>query len=156
VVPGAALHDEIELMIAAGMPRPRVLRAATADAARFLGAPREAGVVEAGARADLLLVAAEADPLKIRRVKLPPWAGLLVASAMAACGSREPAKESTAAPPVSEENCRVLSSANHEHCGVDQSDAMNGCMAVVRQGVAAAAVRKLAVATPQRRGHRWR
>jgi imidazolonepropionase-like amidohydrolase len=61
VVPGAALHDEIELLIAAGLPRPRVLRAATADAARFLGAPREAGVVEAGARADLLLVAS--DPL---------------------------------------------------------------------------------------------
>lgn len=61
VVPGAALHDEIELMIAAGLPRARVLRAATADAARFLGAPREAGVVEVGARADLLLVAG--DPL---------------------------------------------------------------------------------------------
>jgi hypothetical protein len=38
-----------------------VLRAATADAARFLGAPHEAGVVEVGARADLLLVAS--DPL---------------------------------------------------------------------------------------------
>jgi imidazolonepropionase-like amidohydrolase len=61
VVPGAALHDEIELLVAAGMPRPRVLRAATADAARFLGAPHEAGVVEVGARADLLLVAS--DPL---------------------------------------------------------------------------------------------
>jgi hypothetical protein len=60
VVPGAALHDEIELMIAAGLPRPRVLRAATADAARFLGAPRD-GVVEVGARADLLVVAS--DPL---------------------------------------------------------------------------------------------
>jgi imidazolonepropionase-like amidohydrolase len=61
VVPGAALHDEIELMIAAGLTRPRVLRAATADAARFLGTPHEAGVVEVGARADLLLVAS--DPL---------------------------------------------------------------------------------------------
>jgi imidazolonepropionase-like amidohydrolase len=61
VVPGAALHDEIELLVAAGVPRPRVLRAATADAARFLGAPREAGIVEPGARADLLLVAT--DPL---------------------------------------------------------------------------------------------
>jgi hypothetical protein len=67
VVPGAALHDEIELMVADGLPRPRVLRAATADAARFLGAPHEAGVVEAGARADLLLVAS--DPLT---APLPP------------------------------------------------------------------------------------
>lgn len=59
VVPGAALHDEIELMVAAGVPRPRVLRAATADAARYLGAPRDAGIVEPGARADLLLVATD-------------------------------------------------------------------------------------------------
>ncbi len=57
VVPGESMHDEIELMVAAGVPRPRVVRAATADAWRFLGLPREAGVVEVGARADLLLVA---------------------------------------------------------------------------------------------------
>jgi len=61
VVPGEALHDEIELIVAAGVPRPRVLRAATADAWRYLGKPREAGVVEVGARADLVLVAS--DPL---------------------------------------------------------------------------------------------
>jgi hypothetical protein len=56
-VPGESLHDEIELLVAAGVPRSRVLRAATADAWRYLGRPREAGVVEVGARADLLLVA---------------------------------------------------------------------------------------------------
>jgi imidazolonepropionase-like amidohydrolase len=61
VIPGEALHDEIELMVAAGVPRPQVLRAATAGAWRYLGQPREAGIVEAGARADLLLVAS--DPL---------------------------------------------------------------------------------------------
>jgi len=62
VVPGEALHDEIELFVAAGVPRPQVLRAATADAWRYLGQPHEAGVIEAGARADLLLVAS--DPLR--------------------------------------------------------------------------------------------
>ena len=61
VVPGAALHEEIELLVAAGVPRPRVLRAATADAWRYLGQPHEAGVIEVGARADLVLVAS--DPL---------------------------------------------------------------------------------------------
>jgi hypothetical protein len=61
VIPGAALHDEIELMVAAGLPRERVLRAATADAARYLGTPHEAGVVDIGARADLVLVSI--DPL---------------------------------------------------------------------------------------------
>jgi imidazolonepropionase-like amidohydrolase len=62
VVPGASLHDEIELLVAAGVPRPRALRAATADAWRYLGRPREAGIVEPGARADLLLVGS--DPLR--------------------------------------------------------------------------------------------
>jgi hypothetical protein len=61
VIPGASLHEEIELLVQAGIPRPRVVRAATADAAVFLGTPHEFGVIEPGARADLLLVAA--DPL---------------------------------------------------------------------------------------------
>ncbi len=61
VVPGEALHEEIELMVAAGIPRARVLRAATADAWQFLGSPHEAGVVEPGARADLVL--SSIDPL---------------------------------------------------------------------------------------------
>ncbi|HEX3763976.1 MAG TPA: amidohydrolase family protein [Kofleriaceae bacterium] len=60
VVPGASLHDEIELLVAAGIPRPSVLQAATTDAARFLGA-EHAGVVEVGARADLLVVSV--DPM---------------------------------------------------------------------------------------------
>ena len=61
VVPGEAMHDEIELMVAAGAPRPRVLRAATADAATFLGQQGTTGVVAVGARADLLLVSV--DPM---------------------------------------------------------------------------------------------
>jgi imidazolonepropionase-like amidohydrolase len=69
VVPGASLHDEIELLVAAGVPRPRVLRAATADAARFLGSPREAGVIEVGARADLLVVSV--DPMSVALPTIP-------------------------------------------------------------------------------------
>jgi hypothetical protein len=56
------MHDEIELLVAAGASRARVLRAATADAGKFLGMPGTLGVVAAGARADLLLV--DKDPLK--------------------------------------------------------------------------------------------
>jgi hypothetical protein len=61
VVPGESMHDEIEFLVAAGVPRARVLRAATADAGRFLGHASTAGIVAAGARADLLLVST--DPL---------------------------------------------------------------------------------------------
>jgi hypothetical protein len=61
VIPGEALHDELELMIAAGVPRALALRSATANAAELLGKRGELGVVAPGARADLLLVGS--DPL---------------------------------------------------------------------------------------------
>ncbi len=61
VVAGAALHDELELLVAAGIPRATVLRAATAGAAEFLGQAGVAGVVAVGARADLVL--ADSNPL---------------------------------------------------------------------------------------------
>ena len=61
MIPGESLHDELELLVAAGAPRARVLRAATAGAAEHLGQRGTLGVVAAGARADLLLV--DADPL---------------------------------------------------------------------------------------------
>ncbi|HEY0191443.1 MAG TPA: amidohydrolase family protein, partial [Kofleriaceae bacterium] len=59
VIAGASAHEELERMIQAGLPRPRVLQIATAEAARFLGTPGELGVVAAGARADLLLLASD-------------------------------------------------------------------------------------------------
>jgi hypothetical protein len=75
VVPGASLHDEIELLVAAGIPRSAVLRAATAGAAEALGrAPGEVGVVAAGARADLVL--ADSDPLR-GPIVIPP-AGVVI------------------------------------------------------------------------------
>ena len=73
VVAGASLHDEMELLVAAGMPRADVLRAATAGAAQFLGEPHD-GVVAAGARADLVL--ADSDPLT-GPIAIPP-AGVMI------------------------------------------------------------------------------
>ncbi len=67
VIAGESMHEEMELMVAAGMPRAKVLRAATAAAAEYLGTPRAFGVVEAGARADLVLAAVNplTDPLPL-------------------------------------------------------------------------------------------
>jgi hypothetical protein len=58
------LHEILEACRLAwpGVPRPQVLRAATADAWRYLGQPHEAAVIEPGARADRLVVAS--DPLR--------------------------------------------------------------------------------------------
>jgi imidazolonepropionase-like amidohydrolase len=58
-VPGFSIHREMRAMIAAGMTPWQVLAAGTRDVALHLDA--DAGTVEVGRRADLLLL--EADPL---------------------------------------------------------------------------------------------
>lgn len=55
-VPGASLHEEMAQFAAAGISNREVLRIATEEAARFLGEEAEFGRVEAGLRADLLLL----------------------------------------------------------------------------------------------------
>ena len=56
IVPGAALHDELELLNRAGFSRLEVLRAATLNPAIFLGLTDSLGTVEEGKIADLLLL----------------------------------------------------------------------------------------------------
>jgi len=60
------LHTEIELLGQAGLSPQRAIRAATEEAARLLGILDVAGTVEAGKRADLLLV--RGDPLEDLKV----------------------------------------------------------------------------------------
>ncbi len=62
VVPGFSLHAELRDLVAAGLTPYEALRAATSNAAEFLGAATEFGTIATGRRADLILV--EADPLK--------------------------------------------------------------------------------------------
>ncbi|MEP7344463.1 MAG: amidohydrolase family protein [Gemmatimonadaceae bacterium] len=61
-VPGFSVHEELANFVAAGMTPYDALRAATWNAADYLGRPGEFGIVKAGARADLLLL--EANPLQ--------------------------------------------------------------------------------------------
>lgn len=56
LVPGFSIHLELAAMVDAGIPPMDVLRAATRDAARFVGEEGRWGVVAAGAAADLVLV----------------------------------------------------------------------------------------------------
>lgn len=62
VYPGYALQDELVQLVAAGLSPPEALRAATLGPAQFLGLSGEAGTVEVGKRADLVLV--DANPLQ--------------------------------------------------------------------------------------------
>jgi imidazolonepropionase-like amidohydrolase len=60
-VPGFSLHDELELLVRAGLSPLQALQAATIQPARFLGIQSSSGTVERGKRADLVLL--DANPL---------------------------------------------------------------------------------------------
>jgi imidazolonepropionase-like amidohydrolase len=65
---GAAVHRELELLVAAKIPPLHVIRIATFNSAVFLGLQQETGSVEKGKLADLILL--DADPLAdIRNTK---------------------------------------------------------------------------------------
>jgi imidazolonepropionase-like amidohydrolase len=60
-VPGHSLHRELELYVKAGMSPMEAIRSATSVAARAMGMEYEAGTIEVGKRADLIIV--DGDPL---------------------------------------------------------------------------------------------
>jgi imidazolonepropionase-like amidohydrolase len=62
VFPGFALHRELELLTEEGLTPREALRAATSDAAKFLGHEGEFGAVANGAHADLVLL--DENPLE--------------------------------------------------------------------------------------------
>ncbi len=61
VIPGVAFHQELGLLESAGLSRGEVLKMATSNGAQALGIASDVGTVEAGKRADLVVL--EADPL---------------------------------------------------------------------------------------------
>jgi imidazolonepropionase-like amidohydrolase len=69
-IPGHSLHRELELYVEAGLTPMEVIQLATLGAARVMGQEAQVGSVEAGKRADLILV--DGNPLRdfsaLRRV----------------------------------------------------------------------------------------
>jgi imidazolonepropionase-like amidohydrolase len=62
VFPGFSLHDELALLVQAGLTPMQALQTATMNPARFLGMEKELGTVQQGKLADLILLAA--NPLE--------------------------------------------------------------------------------------------
>jgi imidazolonepropionase-like amidohydrolase len=62
VIPGFALHEELALLVKAGLSPVQALEAATKNPADFLGKSDSQGTIEAGKNADLLLL--DSDPLE--------------------------------------------------------------------------------------------
>jgi hypothetical protein len=60
--PGSGVHDELELLVEAGLSPLEALRTATSNPAEYLGVLKERGTIETNKAADLVLLAA--DPLK--------------------------------------------------------------------------------------------
>lgn len=57
IVPGTSVHDEMALLVSAGIPPAAVLEMATRNAARALKRERELGAIAPGMRADLVVLA---------------------------------------------------------------------------------------------------
>ena len=60
-MPGFSLHDELSLLVKAGLTPMQALQTATLNAARFLGREKDLGTIEKGKIADLVLL--DANPL---------------------------------------------------------------------------------------------
>ncbi|MFO0580075.1 MAG: amidohydrolase family protein [Polyangia bacterium] len=69
-VPGHSLHRELELYVQAGMTPMEAIQAATLVPARAMGLAKELGTIEAGKRADLVVIAGNplADIRELRKV----------------------------------------------------------------------------------------
>jgi Amidohydrolase family len=59
--PGESLHEELELLVAAGLTPAQALRSATIEPAKYLNAAASLGTVEVGKTADLVIL--DGDPL---------------------------------------------------------------------------------------------
>jgi imidazolonepropionase-like amidohydrolase len=100
VIPGASLHDEMALLVEAGIPSADVLRIATRNGAESLGLLDEVGTIAVGKRADLIVL--HADPTRdianIRRISKVYLGGraLLPAQLLQEAGVDNPYKEPSA------------------------------------------------------------
>lgn len=78
--PGSGVHDEMAELVKAGLTPAEALRAATLDAAEFLGLDDRFGAVAPGMHADLVLLAGDplSDVAAVRRIEAVVFRGELI------------------------------------------------------------------------------
>jgi imidazolonepropionase-like amidohydrolase len=76
-IPGGSLHDELALLVAAGLTPMEALRSATSEPARFLGLSQNYGAVRQGLSADLVLLDGDpsVDIANVRKISGVWWRG---------------------------------------------------------------------------------
>ncbi len=62
LVPGKSLHNELELLVDAGIPSPEVLKIATRNGAESMGLLNQTGTIEKGKQADILVL--QSNPIE--------------------------------------------------------------------------------------------
>lgn len=116
VVPGFAVHDELALLVKAGLTPWQALRMATAAPAELVDKPGTFGVIAPGARADLLVV--DRDPLRdIGALAQPPIVvvrGKLYRHDELLAAVTKPAEDTTAALPELEVEGEKLAQAKYD------------------------------------------
>lgn len=70
VIPGFAVHEELQNFVEAGLTPYQAIKAATRDAAEFMNVSKEFGTIADGRRADLILI--EGNPLESVKNIYPP------------------------------------------------------------------------------------
>ena len=56
LVPGASLHQELEILVQAGIPPLEVVKIASSNAATALGIEDDVGIIEPGKQADMIVL----------------------------------------------------------------------------------------------------
>ncbi len=62
LVPGKSLHNELELLVDAGIPSSEVLKIATRNGAESMGLLNQTGAIEKGKQADILVL--QSNPIE--------------------------------------------------------------------------------------------
>jgi adenine deaminase len=142
-VPGLALHQEFDELARAGLSPLRVLQLTTSNAAAFLDATAVMGSVDAGKRADLVLL--EANPLEsvdhLHRIGGVVRGGRYLGPADLGALKAKVARQSAAAPRVKRAKSKIQAGLQAVIVGYDELSVAYGEIAGQPEAASSEAVK---------------